>query len=68
MPVLVLSFALWNGTAAILPLGLDGLVAKRVGERIADRLMPFSRRILLGSRGVPYPYTLKLPSSVSNRS
>ncbi len=24
MPVLVLSFALWNGTAAILPLGLDG--------------------------------------------
>jgi creatinine amidohydrolase len=48
-----------------LPLGLDGLVAEGIGERIADALdavlLPVS---YWAAGGVPYPYTLKLPGSV----
>ncbi|MBN8638802.1 MAG: creatininase family protein [Anaerolineae bacterium] len=37
-PVLVLSFGTLEWHSHHLPLGLDGMVAQAVGERIADRL------------------------------
>ncbi|MDX1993062.1 MAG: creatininase family protein [bacterium] len=64
-PVVVLSFGTLEWHSHHLPLGLDGLVASAVGERIADRLdavlVPVS---YWAAGGVPYPYTLKLPISV----
>jgi creatinine amidohydrolase len=64
-PVLVLPFGTIEWHSSHLPLGLDGLVAQGIGERIADTLdavlMPASYWAV---GGVPYPYTLKLPASV----
>ncbi len=65
MPVLVLSFGTLEWHSSHLPLGLDGLVAQAVGERIADRLNAvLAPASYWAAGGVPYPYTLKLPSSV----
>jgi creatinine amidohydrolase len=65
MPVLVLSFGTLEWHSDHLPLGLDGLVAQAVGERIADRLNAvLAPTSYWAAGGVPYPYTLKLPISV----
>lgn len=64
-PVLVLSFGTLEWHSHHLPLGLDGLVAQAVGERIADRLDAVLAPVSYwAAGGVPYPYTLKLPISV----
>ncbi len=64
-PVLVLPFGTVEWHSSHLPLGLDGIVAQAIGERIADPLdavlLPVS---YYGAGGVPYPYTLKLPASI----
>ncbi len=65
MPVLVLPFGTLEWHSSHLPLGLDGLVAQGVGERIADRLNAVLAPVSYwAAGGVPYPYTLKLPISV----
>ena len=65
MPVLVLSFGTLEWHSIHLPLGLDGLVAQAVGEGIADRLKAILAPVSYwAAGGVPYPYTLKLPTSV----
>lgn len=64
-PVLVLSFGTLEWHSHHLPLGLDGMVAQAVGERIADRLDAVLAPVSYwAAGGVPYPYTLKLPISV----
>lgn len=64
-PILVMGFGTIEWHSHHLPLGLDGLVAQAVAERIADAadalLAPVS---YWAAGGVPYPYTLKLPASV----
>ncbi len=64
-PVLVLPFGTIEWHSHHLPLGLDGLVAAALGERIADAaeavLAPVSYWAV---GGVPYPYTLKLPTDI----
>jgi creatinine amidohydrolase len=64
-PILVLGFGTIEWHSYHLPLGLDGLVAGAIVERIADAadavLAPVS---YWAAGGVPYPYTLKLPASV----
>lgn len=65
MPVLVLSFGTLEWHSYHLPLGLDGLVAQAVGERIAERLDAVLAPVSYwAAGGVPYPYTLKLPTTV----
>lgn len=64
-PILVLPFGTIEWHSYHLPLGLDGIVAQGIGGRIADSadavLAPVSYWAV---GGVPYPYTLNLPSSV----
>jgi creatinine amidohydrolase len=64
-PILVLPFGTIEWHSHHLPLGLDGIVAEALGERIADRsdavLCPVSYWAV---GGVPYPYTLNLPVAV----
>ncbi|MBK8023491.1 MAG: creatininase family protein [Chloroflexi bacterium] len=64
-PILVLSFGTIEWHSHHLPLGLDGIVAGAIAERIADGadavLCPVSYWAV---GGVPYPYTLNLPASV----
>lgn len=64
-PVLVLPFGTIEWHSHHLPLGLDGIVAEAVGERIAAAadavLCPVSYWAV---GGVPYPYTLNLPLTV----
>lgn len=60
-PVLILPFGTIEWHSHHLPLGLDGLVAQAVGERVAQLsggvLAPVS---YWAAGGVPYPYTLTL--------
>ncbi len=64
-PILVLPFGTIEWHSYHLPLGLDGLIAEAVGERIADAadavLCPVSYWAV---GGVPYPHTLNLPIAV----
>jgi creatinine amidohydrolase len=64
-PILVLPFGTVEWHSHHLPLGLDGLVAQRLGEAIAEQadavLAPASYWAV---GGVPYPYTLRLPASI----
>jgi creatinine amidohydrolase len=64
-PILVLPFGTIEWHSHHLPLGLDGLVAAALGERIADQadavLVPVS---YWGVGGVPFPHTLNLPATV----
>lgn len=64
-PILVLTFGTIEWHSHHLPLGLDGIVAERLGERIAELsgavLAPVSYWAV---GGVPYPYTLNLPAQV----
>lgn len=65
MPVLVLGFGTLEWHSHHLPLGLDGLVAQAVSERIAERVEAVVSPVSYwAAGGVPYPYTLKLPISV----
>ena len=65
MPILVLPFGTIEWHSHHLPLGLDGLVAAAVSERIADKadavLAPAS---YWGVGGVPFPHTLDLPAAI----
>lgn len=65
VPILVLPFGTIEWHSHHLPLGLDGLVAQALGERMADKadavLAPTS---YWGAGGVPYPHTLKLPGAI----
>lgn len=64
-PLLVLPLGTVEWHSHHLPLGLDGLVAERIGEAIAAAtgavLAPVSYWAV---GGVPYPYTLNLPPDV----
>lgn len=64
-PILVLSFGTIEWHSHHLPLGLDGIVAAAVGERIAEVaeavVCPVS---YWAAGGVPYAHTLMLPSVV----
>jgi creatinine amidohydrolase len=64
-PLLVLPFGTIEWHSHHLPLGLDGMVAQAVGERIAELsaglLAPVS---YWAAGGVPYPYTLKLSGNL----
>lgn len=64
-PVLVLPFGTIEWHSHHLPLGLDGIVAQGISERIAAAadavLAPLS---CWAVGGVPYPYTLNLPPEV----
>jgi creatinine amidohydrolase len=64
-PMLVMSFGTIEWHSHHLPLGLDGIVASTIGERIADAahavVCPVSYWAV---GGVPYPYTLTLPIEV----
>lgn len=64
-PILVLPFGTIEWHSHHLPLGLDGLVAQGICERVADLadavLCPVSYWAV---GGVPYPYTLNLPGSI----
>jgi creatinine amidohydrolase len=64
-PILVLPFGTIEWHSHHLPLGLDGIVAEGLGERIAELsgavLAPVSYWAV---GGVPYPYTLNLPAQV----
>jgi creatinine amidohydrolase len=65
VPMLVMPLGTLEWHSYHLPLGLDGLVAAGIAERIADLLdavlLPVS---YWAAGGVPYPYTLKLPGTV----
>jgi len=62
VPIVVLPLGTVEWHSDHLPLGLDGLVAAAVAERIAERLdavvVPTS---YFAAGGVPYPFTLKFP-------
>lgn len=61
-PVLVVPFGTIEWHSHHLPLGLDGLVAREISERIADRLDGLLAPVSYWAvGGVPYPYTLNLP-------
>lgn len=64
-PLLVLPFGTIEWHSHHLPLGLDGIVAAGIGERIAvlteGVLCPVSYWAV---GGVPYPYTLNLPADL----
>jgi creatinine amidohydrolase len=64
-PILVLPFGTIEWHSHHLPLGLDGIMAQGICERVADEadavLAPVSYWAV---GGVPYPYTLNLPISV----
>lgn len=64
-PLLVMSFGTIEWHSHHLPVGLDGLVANAICERIAERaeavLAPVSYWAV---GGVPYPYTLNLPPAL----
>jgi creatinine amidohydrolase len=64
-PMLVMAFGTVEWHSHHLPLGLDGIVAAAIGERIAEAadavVCPVSYWAV---GGVPYPYTLTLPIDV----
>jgi creatinine amidohydrolase len=64
-PMLVMPLGTLEWHSYHLPVGLDGLVAAGIAERIADALnavlLPVS---YWAAGGVPYPYTLKLPGAI----
>ena len=64
-PMLVMSFGTIEWHSHHLPIGLDGIVAQAIGERIGDAadavVCPVSYWAV---GGVPYPYTLTLPVDV----
>ncbi len=64
-PILVLSFGTIEWHSHHLPLGLDGIVAAAIGDRIAAAaaavVCPVSYWAV---GGVPYPHTLTLPGAV----
>jgi creatinine amidohydrolase len=64
-PILVLPFGTVEWHSHHLPLGLDGIVAQAICERIANEcdavLGPVS---YWAAGGVPYPHTLRLPGSI----
>ncbi|MBC7813802.1 MAG: creatininase family protein [Burkholderiales bacterium] len=65
MPVLVLPFGTIEWHSYHLPLGLDGIVAQGIGERIADGLDAVLAPVSYwAAGGVPYPYTLKMSAAV----
>src|SRR3954453_828208 len=64
-PALVLGFGTIEWHSYHLPLGLDGLVAQGLAERVADRLDAVLAPVSYwAAGGVPYPYTLNLPGSL----
>lgn len=64
-PIMVIPLGTIEWHSHHLPLGLDGLVAAAVGEKIAERadavLAPVSYWAV---GGVPFPYTLNMPASI----
>lgn len=64
-PILVIPLGTIEWHSHHLPLGLDGLVAAKVSEKIAERadavLAPVSYWAV---GGIPYPYTLNMPASI----
>ena len=64
-PALVLPFGTIEWHSYHLPLGLDGLVAQGLAERVADTLDAVLAPVSYwAAGGVPYPYTLNLPGSI----
>ncbi|MCU0514088.1 MAG: creatininase family protein [Anaerolineae bacterium] len=64
-PLLVLPLGTVEWHSQHLPLGFDGLVAARVGERIAAATAAVLAPVTYwAAGGVPYPYTFRLPVSV----
>src|SRR5689334_25122308 len=65
LPILVIPLGTIEWHSHHLPLGLDGLVAAAVSERIADRsdavLAPVSYWAV---GGVPFPYTLNMSAQI----
>lgn len=60
-PALVLPFGTIEWHSHHLPVGLDGLVAQAIGERIAEPLGAVLAPVSYwAAGGVPYPYTLSL--------
>jgi len=64
-PALVLPFGTIEWHSYHLPLGLDGLVAQGLAERVAGMLDAVLAPVSYwAAGGVPYPYTLNLPGSI----
>src|SRR5579859_4513030 len=64
-PALVLPLGTIEWHSHHLPLGLDGLVAQAISERIADRLGAVLAPVSYwAAGGVPYPFTLNLPGGL----
>jgi creatinine amidohydrolase len=64
-PLLVLPFGTIEWHSYHLPLGLDGLVAHGLAERVAEGLDAVLAPVSYwAAGGVPYPYTLNLPGSL----
>lgn len=61
-PVLVLPFGTIEWHSHHLPLGLDGLVAQRMGEKMAEAMNAVLAPVCYWAvGGVPFPFTLNLP-------
>lgn len=64
-PILVLPIGTIEWHSHHLPLGLDGMVAQHVCERIADKTGAVLAPVTYWAvGGVPYPYTLDLPIEI----
>ncbi len=64
-PVLVQPFGTIEWHSYHLPVGLDGLVAQAIAERIAEPLGAVLAPVSYwAAGGVPYPYTLNLPGGL----
>jgi creatinine amidohydrolase len=61
-PALVLPYGTIEWHSHHLPVGLDGLVAQRMGERMAEAMNAVLAPVVYWAvGGVPYPFTLNLP-------